>query len=146
MWPNFFFFDDSTVLVFYPTDFSAQRNCFWSLTVTACAIGPEKTRKTMKLKIDEGTQRKVSCDQKFSFPLIRSLNIVLTPWNSCSSPQISRKQAKRTVSNPNVSDFSKMTFWDHSNTSECYQAILGPFWDILTDCGSLDWFWSFSRP
>mgnify|MGYP004055051297 FL=1 len=41
------------------------------IAVTDSAIGPEKTRKTMKLKIDEGTQRKVSCDPNFSFPLIR---------------------------------------------------------------------------
>jgi len=41
------------------------------IAVTACAIGPEKTRKAMQLKIDEGTQRKVSCDPIFSFSMIR---------------------------------------------------------------------------
>ena len=67
------------------------------IAATDSAIGPEKTRKTMKLKIDGGTQRKVSCDPNFLFALILSLNIVLTPTNSHGSPQINGNQAKRTA-------------------------------------------------
>ena len=100
---------------------------FDRFTVTVTAIGPEKTRRSLSVKIGESTQRKVLCDPNFLFALILSLNIVLTPRNSHGSPQISGNQAKRTALKANVFDFSKMVFWDHSKTSECYQAIQGPF-------------------
>ena len=99
-------------------------DCF---AVTVSAIGPEKTRRSLSVKIGENTQRKVLCGPNFLFALILSLNIVLTPTNSHGSPQINGNQAKRTALKANVFDFSKMAFWDHSNTSECYQAVQGPF-------------------
>ena len=107
---------------------ASRFDCF---AVTVSAIGPEKTRRSLSVEIGENTQRKVLCGPNFLFALILSLNIVLTPTNSHGSSQISGNRAKRTALKANVFDFSKMAFWDHSNTSECYQAIQGPFYDIL---------------
>ena len=79
------------------------------------------------IKLFYMSHKVIKCGPNFLFALILSLNIVLTPTNSHGSPQINGNQAKRTALKANVFDFSKIAFWDHSNTSECYQAIQGPF-------------------
>ena len=125
--PNFLFALIRPFWSFFTSISVCGESRFDCFTVTVIAIGPEKTRRSLTVKIGESIQRKVLCDPNFLFALILSLNIVSTPRNIHGSPQISGNQAKRTALKANAFHFSKMAFWDRSSTSECYQAIQGPF-------------------